>query len=93
MIRLNYTVYGAVSGTVTYVSADTLKEEAANGTAVYYRVHIKPDATPVRTSTGRELELVPGMTVQVDIRTGRRSLMDVLLKPLRKTVSESFGER
>jgi len=89
----DYTIYGAAPGRVTYVSADTLKEDVGQGTAVYYRVHVKPDSAPVRTTTGRTLEIVPGMTVQVDIRTGRRSLMDVLLKPLRKTLNESFGER
>lgn len=89
----DYTIYGAAPGTVTYVSADTLKEDSEQGTAVYYRVHVKPDSSPVRTTTGRNLEIVPGMTAQVDIRTGRRSLMDVLLKPLRKTLDESFGER
>jgi len=76
-----------------YVSADTLKDESDQGTKVYYRVRIKPESSPVRTTTGRSLEIVPGMTAQVDIRTGHRSLMDVLLKPLRKTVMESFGER
>jgi len=89
----DYTIYGAAPGKVVYVSADTLKEEFEKGTEVYYRVHVKPDNSPVRTTTGRNLEIVPGMTVQVDIRTGRRSMMDVLLKPLRKTLSESFGER
>ena len=89
----DYTIYGAAPGTVTYVSADTLKEDSGQGTAVYYRVHVRLDDSPVRTTTGRILEIVPGMTVQVDIRTGRRSLMDVLLKPLRKTLDESFGER
>jgi adhesin transport system membrane fusion protein len=89
----DYTIYGAAPGQVSYVSADTLKDDTDEGTAVYYRVHVKPDGPPVRTTTGRELDIVPGMTVQVDIRTGRRSLMDVLLKPLRKTLSESFGER
>jgi membrane fusion protein, adhesin transport system len=89
----DYTIYGAVPGKVDYVSADTLKEESDKGTEVYYRVHVKPDSSPARTATGRELEIVPGMTAQVDIRTGRRSLMDVLLKPLRKTLSESLGER
>lgn len=95
-IRLDpfdYTIYGAAPGTVTYVSADTLKEDTDQGTEVYYRVHVKPDSSPVQTTTGRNLEIVPGMTAQVDIRTGRRSLMDVLLKPLRKTLDESFGER
>ena len=89
----DYTIYGAASGKVVYVSADTLKENSERGTEVYYRVHVKPDTSPVRTTTGRNLEIVPGMTAQVDIRTGHRSMMDVLLKPLRKTVTESFGER
>lgn len=89
----DYTIYGAAPGTVVYVSADTLKEESEQGTQVYYRVHVKPDSAPVRTTTGRNLEIVPGMTAQVDIRTGRRSLMGFLLKPLRKTLNESFGER
>ena len=60
---------------------------------MYYRVHVRPIDTPVQTTTGQTLEIVPGMTAQVDIRTGQRSLMDVLLKPLRKTITESFGER
>lgn len=89
----DYTIYGAAPGTVTYVSADTLKEPSGQGTAVYYRVHVEPDGSPVQTTTGRVLEIVPGMTAEVNIRTGRRSLMDVLLKPLRKTLDESFGER
>jgi membrane fusion protein, adhesin transport system len=89
----DYTIYGAAGGTVTYVSADTLKEQSERGTAVYYRVHVKPDGPPVLTNTGRALAIVPGMTAEVNIRTGRRSLMDVLLKPLRKTLGESFGER
>lgn len=89
----DYTIHGTVPATVTYVSADTLKEHSERGTEVYYRVHVKPDTSPVQTNTGRNLEIVPGMTAQVDIRTGRRSLMGFLLKPLRKTLNESFGER
>lgn len=89
----DYTIFGGVKGTVVFVSADSLKEETSRGVETYYRVRIKPSKTPVTTTTGRTLEILPGMTAQVDIRTGDRSLMDYLLKPLRKTLSESFGER
>jgi adhesin transport system membrane fusion protein len=89
----DFTIYGAVHGTVTYVSADTMKEASEEGTAVYYRVRVKPDGSMARTTTGRDLTLVPGMTAVVDIRTGRRSLMDVLLKPVWKTRNEAFSER
>lgn len=94
-IRLDpfdYTIHGTVEGTVTYVSADTIKEETGNGTEIYYRVHVAPASFPVTTTTGQSLELSPGMTAQVDIRTGERSLMNYLLKPIRKTLTSSFGE-
>ncbi len=95
-IRLDpfdYTIYGGVDGEVVYVSADTLKEETARGEEIYYRVHVATNSHPVITTTGKEIDILPGMTAQVDIRTGNRTVMNYLLKPIRKTVSESFGER
>lgn len=91
----DYTIFGGVEGEVVYVSADTLKEEGRQAEEIYYRAHIRPwiDAGRVISLTGRELEILPGMTAQVDIRAGDRSLMAYLLKPLRKTLSESLGER
>lgn len=89
----DYTLFGSVPGKVDYVSADTLKEDSARGKEIYYRVHVTPTAHPVTTSTGKVLAILPGMTAQVDIQTGERTLMDYLLKPLRKTLAESFGER
>lgn len=89
----DYTIYGGVVGQVVYVSADTLKEDTGRGIEVYYRVHVSIKANPVLTVSGRELEILPGMTAQVDIKTSDRTVMNYLLKPLRKTLSESFGER
>ena len=89
----DYTIYGSVSGKVTYVSADTIKEEGKTGELTYYRVHVSTSAKPVMTSTGKTLDILPGMTAQVDIRTGDRTVLEYLLKPLRKTLTESFGER
>lgn len=89
----DYTIYGGVIGEVVYVSADTLKEESAGGEEIYYRVHVSTKTNPVTTTSGRMLEILPGMTAQVDIKTSDRTVMNYLLKPLRKTLSESFGER
>lgn len=95
-IRLDpfdYTMWGFLPGRVTYVSADTIKEEgAAQGQAqTFYRVYVQPDGD--ETSTGRKITIVPGMTGQIDIRTGSRSLLEYLLKPLRRTLAEAFRER
>jgi len=89
----DYTIYGGVIGEVLYVSADTLKEETGQGEEIYYRAHVSASTSPVTTTTGVELEILPGMTTQVDIKTGERTVMEYLLKPLRKTLSESLGER
>ena len=89
----DYTIYGGVIGEVVYISADTLKEETGRGEEIYYRVHISTKTNPATTTSGRKLEILPGMTAQVDIKTSDRTVMNYLLKPLRKTLSESFGER
>jgi len=89
----DYTIFGAVIGEVVYVSADTLKEESSRGEEIYYRVHIATQGYPALTTAGKELAILPGMTAQVDIRTGDRTVVNYLLKPLRKTITEAFGER
>jgi len=89
----DYTIFGGVNAKVIYVSEDTLKEESSRGEEIYYRVHVSSSSNPVTTTTGKVLDILPGMTTQVDIRTGERTVMDFLLKPVRKTLMESFGER
>lgn len=89
----DYTIFGGVKAKVVYVSADSLKEDTSKGRDIYYRVHVTPTTQPVTSTTGKALPIQPGMTAQIDIRTGDRSLMDYLLKPIRKTMMESFGER
>lgn len=89
----DYTIFGSVAAKVIYVSADTLKEQTNRGEEIYYRVHLATTPAPVVTSSGKTLEILPGMTAQVDIRTGDRTVMDYLLKPLRRTLAESLGER
>lgn len=89
----DYTIFGAVKGSVKYVSADTLKEDSKAGEISYYRVHIMTQSSPVKTESGKALDIKPGMTAQVDIRTGERTVLNYLLKPIRKTLIESFGER
>ena len=89
----DYTIYGGVIGEVVYVSADTLKEETGQGEEIYYRVHVSSKTNPVTTTSGKVLDILPGMTAQVDIKTSDRTVLNYLLKPLRKTLAESFGER
>lgn len=89
----DFTIFGGVNGKVNYVSGDTLVEDTPKGEQTYYRVHIKLDGYPVTTTRNKEIDLLPGMTAQVDIRTGKRSVLTYLLKPIRKTLDQSLTER
>jgi adhesin transport system membrane fusion protein len=87
------TIHGALEGSVVFISGDTMIEETSRGEETYYKAHISLPAAPFLTSIGKTVDIIPGMTTQVDIKTGKRSVLTYLLKPIVKTLDESFGER
>jgi adhesin transport system membrane fusion protein len=95
----DYTIYGTLQGTVSYLSADTLSEDLKPGEQPYYRVQVKtsgrllPGAGSADTRRDHNIEILPGMTATVEIKTGRKTVLSYLLKPIFKTVGESLGER
>ncbi|TDG19280.1 HlyD family type I secretion periplasmic adaptor subunit [Paraburkholderia silviterrae] len=90
----DYTIYGTLQGTVTYISADTLSDETRQGNEQpYYRVQVKTDAGPFLHAHGRRLDVQPGMTATVEIKTGSNTVLRYLTKPLTKTLNDSLGER
>lgn len=91
----DYTIFGMVPGQVSYVSADSMREESQRADTpanTFYRVHVLT-TSPATSRTGRKIDVIPGMTATVDIRTGRRTVLEFLLKPVTKTFSEAFGEK
>ncbi len=86
-------IYGAGEAEVTYVSADTLTEETPDGPVSYYRVHLTVDTSTMRPRPGERIDLQPGMTSTVEIKTGETTVFRYLTKPILKTVDESMGER
>jgi adhesin transport system membrane fusion protein len=89
----DYAIFGSMNGKVTYVSADTLSEETKSGPMTYYRVKVSIQEKEFKGDKSAEIEVRPGMTATVDIKTGKRSVLSYLTKPLTKTFTESFGER
>ena len=90
----DYTIYGSLSGTVSYISVDTLKEEERNtNEQPYYRVQIKATGKNFSGHAAERIEIQPGMTATVEIKTGTNSVLKFLTKPITKTLAESFGER
>ncbi|MBV2263529.1 MAG: HlyD family type I secretion periplasmic adaptor subunit [Thauera sp.] len=89
----DYTIYGSLRGTLSYISADTLNEEARQGEQAHYRVQVKTASPRFTNRPNEDLLLQPGMTATVEIKTGTNTVMNYLLKPIIKTLNESLGER
>lgn len=88
----DYSIFGAMNGTVNYISPDTLIEQTPKGEEAYYRVLIIITGAEFK---GREDRIVikPGMTASVDIKAMKRTVLSYLTKPITKTLSEGMGER
>jgi adhesin transport system membrane fusion protein len=89
----DYSIYGSLQGTVSYISADTLNEETRSGEMLYYRVQIKTRDRNLSSRKNERIDIQPGMTATVEIKTGRQTVLRYLTKPITKTLDESLGER
>lgn len=89
----DYSIYGVLKGQVSYISADTLNEDNRNNEQPYYRVQIKIREQNLVSKKQERIEIQPGMTALVEIKTGQKSVLQYLTKPITKTLNESMGER
>ena len=73
------------------LSPDAFGDENKGGEATYYRALIRAESSTLR-SKGKPLSVLPGMSAVADIRTGERSVMSFILRPMMKS-REAFQER
>lgn len=88
-------IFGPLDGRVEFVSPDSVQAQAAPGQPggeAYYIAHIRAASAAI-VYRGKALPVIPGMTGEVDILTGRRSVMHYLLKPLNKARERALSER
>ena len=84
-------IYGWLEGELLQISADTLRDEVRRE-ETYYRALIRTRNAALRTADGKHLPIIPGMQAQVDIRTGKKSVLSYLFKPVFKA-REALRER
>lgn len=85
----DFTNYGGLRGTLETISADTIQDEEGNS---YYLVRIRTEENNLVGPTGESLPIIPGMTTSADIITGKRSVLDYLLKPILKARQTALRE-
>lgn len=84
-------IYGTLRGTVDQISPDTLQDEVHRD-QVFYRVYVRTDRSNLQTKDGRTHAIMPGMVATVEIRSGRKTVLQYLLKPINKA-GEAMRER
>lgn len=89
----DYSIYGIFKGVVTYISPDSISERTQKGEEFYFRVQVELDTKELIAKNGRKIEISPGMSSNIDIITGERTVFDYITKPIVKTLRESFQER
>ena len=97
--------YGMLTGKVIHVSADATQLPQANVAgnadgqplppreALAYKARIRLDAQSLRAPQGNPLQLASGMQVVAEIHQGKRTVLEYLLSPVQKVVSEAGRER
>lgn len=89
----DYSIYGSMRGIVDYISPDSLTEQTKNGEIIYYKARIRIEEKEFHNKLSQEIKINPGMTVTVDIKTGKRTVLEYLTKPITKTLQESMLEK
>lgn len=83
----DFAIYGGLPGIVETIGADTITDEKGNS---FYVVKVRTD----RAYVGDDARpIIPGMVADVHILTGKRTLMQYLLKPILRAKSNAFTER
>ena len=86
----DFATYGGLRGEVREISADSIYDEVER--EAYYRVIVETDSSVIRKG-GQTFPIVPGMIADVEIITGRRSILTYLFKPITRGLNQSLTER
>ena len=84
--------YGSLDAEVIFISADSIKDDTGGKEETFYRVKVKTDKNYLE-SYGKELPIIPGMITEVDILTGKKTVLDYLFKPILRAQDKALTER
>ena len=85
----DFAIHGGLVGTVVNISPDTITDKKEN---TFYLIHVETEKNYLGTKE-HPLKIIPGMTASVDIVTGKKTIMQYILKPILKSKQYVFSER
>lgn len=86
----DFSIYGGLDGRVVQVSADSIYDEQTK--EAYFNVIVETDRAFLQSGTA-QLPITPGMVCEAEIITGRKSILNYLLKPVLKARGDAMRER
>lgn len=88
----DFSIYGGLDGKIVEISADSIKDKDSKDDKSYYKVVVKTEKNYLEKN-GEKLPIIPGMIASVDIKTGKKTILDFILKPILKTKDNALHER
>ncbi len=88
----DFSIYGGLTAKLERISADTIRDEEDQRGERFYRAYLRTDRNSL-VHQGEELPIIPGMTATVEILTGKKSVLDYVLKPILKARDRALTER
>jgi adhesin transport system membrane fusion protein len=85
----DFAIYGGLDATLEQISADTIVDETGE---YFFQIRVRT-AKNYLGQAENPLPIMPGMIATVDISTGEKSVMDYLLKPLKRATASALTER
>ncbi|QFR48954.1 HlyD family type I secretion periplasmic adaptor subunit [Sulfurimonas lithotrophica] len=85
----DFAIHGGLVGKIVNISPDTITDKEEN---TFYLINIETEKNYLGTKE-HPLKIIPGMTVSVDIVTGKKTIMQYILKPILKSKQYVFSER
>lgn len=82
----DFAVYGSLDAVVDHIGADTVTDDEGNS---FYLVRVRT----LKSSLGENLPIIPGMVAEVDIMTGKKTVLSYLLKPILRAHAHALTER
>ena len=93
MIKLSaydFSIYGGLEAELEHISADSITNEEDGEN--YYLIRLRTKKNYLEKN-GAKLNVIAGMTAEVDILTGKKTVLDYLLKPILKARETALRER
>ncbi|GBG15216.1 membrane fusion protein, adhesin transport system [Novimethylophilus kurashikiensis] len=88
----DFSIFGGLDAEVENITADTITTEKGDKSESFYLVRVRTKSTTFSASK-KKLPIMPGMMATVHIRTGKKTILQYLLKPIIKAKSDALRER